>query len=132
MLRTLTVAAAGLVICACVPGGPIYLGPPVVTLRGTVYSTESGAPIPRAEVCVFGADTTCIAGERDGTYRAQIKESQLLHGAVQVRFRVSGLRPAIASLDSLTPGDKVTLHCSISTRMSLGTDPIPCGPAPND
>jgi hypothetical protein len=125
---TLSSAAA---LAACVPGGPIYFGAPIVNLQGAVYSIEDRAPLAGAEVCVFGADTVCIAADQDGRYAGYVRDRQLLEGGhVRVRFRIAGLRPAFADLDSLVPGDQVTLDCAISTRMTLGTDPVPCLPAP--
>jgi hypothetical protein len=131
MLKAATTLTSAATLVACVPGGPIYVGPPIVNLQGVVYSIEDRTPLPGAEVCVFGADTVCIAADQRGRYAAYVRDRQLLEGGhVRVRFRLTGLRPAFADLDSLAPGDQITLDCAISTRMTLGTDPVPCLPAP--
>ncbi len=117
---------------ACVPGSPIYVGPPLVTLEGHVYVFEWRAPIPYAEVCVFGADTLCVEADRNGQYRAEMRRSMLLEGgAVTVRFRIQRLAPAYTTLHGLEPGEKTTVNCAISNRLTLSNAPMECLPAPD-
>ncbi|NIM51155.1 MAG: hypothetical protein GTN62_14540 [Gemmatimonadales bacterium] len=123
--------AASLLASACVPGGPIYLGPPLVTLEGQVYSFEERVPLPGTEVCVFGADTVCVESDREGRFKVQLKESQVgTESSVTVRFRTPGLQPAIAEVKELTPGQATTVNCAISNRFTVSRRPNACLPTP--
>jgi hypothetical protein len=114
---------------ACVPGSPVYFGPPVVTLEGDVAVFETGQALPGTEVCVFGADTLCLPADAKGHYWAQFREQTLLEdGAVTVRFRPPGLPAAIAELRDLVAGQKTTLDCAISDRVTLAGGPLACRP----
>jgi hypothetical protein len=126
---TATIAVAGL-LAACVPSGPIYLGPPAVILEGSVVALETRAPLANAEVCVFGADTLCVAADAKGEYRAAFYEEVLLEGgAVTVRFRPAGFPTAIAQLDSLLPGRAaIRVDCAISQRVTVSREPTACLP----
>lgn len=126
---TAGVAAAGL-LAACVPSSPIYLGPPAVVLEGHVVALETREPLADAEVCVFGADTLCVATDAKGKYRAAFFEEVLLEGGtLTVRFRPAGYPTTVARLDSLLPGrDAVRVDCAISQRMTVGREPATCRP----
>jgi hypothetical protein len=131
MRTSLALAFAGsALLAACVPGGPIYVGPDVVTLEGQVLAFESRAPLPRTEVCVFGTDTLCVAANKEGVYRAAFFEQMLLEGgSVSVRFRPSGYPTAIVHLDSLAAGkNAVRVDCAISQRVTLSRDETACLP----
>lgn len=128
----LGVGLAALGAAACVPGGPIYVGPPVATIEGHVYTYELQTPAAGAEVCVFGTDTLCLEADRSGSYRAQLRDRQIpADGTVRVRFRLAGLAPAVARLDSVLPGERRQLDCAISNRLTLSTEPADCLPAPS-
>ena len=131
-MRTFLTAGAAAVgiFAACVPSGPIYLGPPVVILEGDVLALETRAPLADAEVCVFGADTLCVATDAKGKYRAAFFEEVLLEGgALTVRFRPRGYPTAIAQLDSLLPGrDATRVDCAISQRVTVSREPATCLP----
>ncbi|MGD2135077.1 MAG: carboxypeptidase-like regulatory domain-containing protein [Gemmatimonadales bacterium] len=115
------------VLVACVPGSPIYLGPPIVTLEGHVFAFETLAPIPDAEICVFSADTTCIASDQDGHYRVHLPEPQLLEGGrCMLRFRAPGRRTHISELADLQAGTTLTVDCGISNRVAMAGGPATC------
>jgi len=121
--------AAAAAALACVPGGPIYLGPPLVTLQGLVFSFEDKRPLPDAEVCVFGTDTLCLASDQFGEYKAQVRDMMLLEGqALTVRFRPQGYPPAFAELSNLEPGEVTRVDCGISSRLTLSAEPATCFP----
>lgn len=124
------IATGGALLAACVPGGPIYVGPPVVTLEGEVLAFESRTPLPRTEVCVFGADTLCVAADDEGFYRAAFDERMLLDsGSVTVRFRPSGYPVAVVHLDSLAASRTATrVNCAISQQVTLNREPTACLP----
>jgi hypothetical protein len=116
-----------LVAAACVPGGPIYVGPPAVKLEGQVYVVEEQRPLPNAEVCAFGADTVCVATDTQGHFRVEFRSTILLQGgALTLRFRTSGLPPAVAELHNVTPGEMTRVDCGISNRLTLSTEPATC------
>lgn len=128
-LRTLLFGIASAVLTACVPGSPIYFGPPLVTLSGTVMVFETRAPAARAEVCVFGTDTLCVASQQDGTYQTEMRSDMLLEGnALTVRFRITGLPTALAELNDVQVGEVTRVDCGISNRMTLSTEPVACLP----
>jgi hypothetical protein len=130
LLRLATVASV-LAAPACVPGGPVYIGPPVVTIEGYVYQYESQTPAVAAEVCAFGTDTLCIATDGDGHYRTAFRETFLLaDSSVSVRYRIEGLRPAIVVLTQLMPGETTVSDCAISNRVALTREPAVCLPVP--
>ena len=114
---------------ACVPGSPVYFGPPVVTLEGDVAVFETGQALPGTEVCVFGADTLCLPSDAKGHYWAQFREQTLRDdGSVTVRFRAPGLPAAVAELRDLVPGQKTTVDCAITDRVTLAGGPLACRP----
>ncbi len=125
------VAAAGLG-CACVPGGPIYVGPPLATIEGRVFFYESQTPVVHPEVCLFAADTLCVQGDRHGRFKAQLTDRQVDAGTIVVRFRAGGLQPASANLERVAVGERFVVNCAISDRIALSTSPVPCLPTPDD
>jgi len=126
LVLTLALAAT---ITACVPGSPVYFGPPLVILVGDVQLFEERQPVPMAEVCVFGTDTLCVASDQHGAYRAEMREEMLLEGrSLTVRFRVQGLPSALAELRDLETGDPTRVDCAISTRLTLSDRPVACLP----
>lgn len=132
MWKACAVLLPGAVIAsACVPGGPIYVGPPVVTLSGTVVSFEDRSPLPQTEVCVFGTDTLCVASDDDGHYRAAFEPTMLREGGVlDVRFRKTGYPTALLHLTDITTGRWDETHCAISSRVTLTRQPVECRPLP--
>jgi hypothetical protein len=103
-----------------------------VTVEGYAYIFEERRPIPYAEVCVFGADTLCVEGDRNGHYKAEMRRAVLLEGgALTVRFRAPGLTPAYVRLEGVEPGETTTVHCSVSNRVTLSTAPRECLPPPD-
>ncbi len=121
--------AAAAAAVACVPGGPIYVGPPVVTLQGLVFSFEDQRPLPGAEVCVFGTDTLCVASDENGEFKAQLREIMLLEGqALTLRFRPQGRPPAFAALTDVETGEVTRVDCGVSSRLTLSAEPAACLP----
>lgn len=86
---------------------------------------ETGEPIPSAEVCVLGADTSCVRADARGRYRLRV-----LAGTVTVRFRTPGSRPALVRGVMLEQGSNVHVSCAMSSRISL-TDEAACLPVPD-
>ncbi len=119
-LTLASLAAAG----ACVPGSPIYIGPPLSTLRGHVYDAERAAPLASAEVCIFGEDTTCLRSAEDGAYRFQVFAQM-----VSVRFRRTGYSTAMVDSIRLITDSVVVVDCALTNRFVLSTRPITCLPA---
>jgi hypothetical protein len=129
MTRLLGVSAFLVALAACVPGSPVYFGPPLVILEGDVQVFEDRRPIPGAEVCVFGTDTLCVAADQHGAYRAEMREGMLLEGAsVSVRFRAPGLPTALTELEGLEPGEVMRVDCAITNRFTLSNRPVSCLP----
>lgn len=123
-MRLRIAAAAGVIWLAwsCVPGGPIYFGEPVSTIRGTVFSLEDGATLARAEVCVFGSDTTCVRADDQGVYMVAWEYDE----KVNIRFRITGVRPAMVEALEVVQGEIHAVDCRLSTRLSLATTPGSC------
>lgn len=129
MVRTRAVFGLGFAaaLLACVPGGPIYIGPPVLTLRGHVFTFETREPIANAEVCAFSADTLCLATDRNGNYRVQLLERQLLEGGrCTLRFRAPGFRTHVSELSDLVVDSSLTVDCGITNRVSPAGGPATC------
>jgi len=125
-LMTSLFAAAAL-LAACTPGSPVYFGPPIVTIEGHASALESGEPLAYAEVCVFTADTLCVAADKGGKYRAAVRISNLLEGGrADVRFRAPGYPTAVLALADLTEGTYSEAHCRISARVTLTRQPVAC------
>lgn len=107
---------------ACVPGGPIYFGPPVGTIRGAVFSLEDNQAVPNSEICVLGSDTTCVRANGEGKYDVKWATKE----KVDVRFRIPGVRPALVEDVEVVLGEVVVVDCVLSTRVSLSTAPGAC------
>ncbi len=120
--RTLLVLAALWASPACWSQGRLGRTGPQATLDGSVIAFETGVPIPHAEVCVYGADTTCVRADAAGRYRARVNP-----GIVTVRFRVPGLPLAVARDVSAAPGAPTHVSCALSGRLALA-DETPCLP----
>jgi hypothetical protein len=134
-MRLLVVLAAAIVAAsACVPGSPVYVGPyAVVTFEGNIYVFETREPAGLAEVCAFGADTTCIRADEKGHYWMQIRAEILGDsGEVTLRFLAQGMHPAAVHLSDLEVDSKTFVDCSISNRASLSSEPRACLPPPED
>ncbi len=126
---TLVTCLITLAAAACVPGSPIYLGPPAVSLEGDVVSFEDRQPLPRAEVCVFGTDTLCVAADENGHFKAATRVEMLLEGGVlTVRFRAPGRQVAVARIDSVQVGVVTRVDCAVSNRFSVSSGPAACLP----
>jgi hypothetical protein len=113
-------ATAALTGCAL-----LGFGPKTALVEGTVYLADSGTPVPHAEVCAFGLDTTCVRADENGRYRMRRMEQ-----TISLRFR-AGQLPAAAS-DSLrvVPPGRYQVDCAISGRLVISDRPQPCQPAP--
>ncbi|MFQ5551726.1 MAG: carboxypeptidase-like regulatory domain-containing protein [Gemmatimonadales bacterium] len=120
-LRKLLILGAFL-LAGCMPGTLIYLGPEFATVRGAVFSLEGHTPLPGAEVCLYGSDTTCVRANDNGEYRIFLAREE----TVTLRYRVAGARPAVIMGIHLTPPEVVILNCTLSTRLTLSTEPGAC------
>lgn len=122
-----SIFAVAALLAACTPGSPVYFGPPIVTLEGQASGLETGEPLAHAEVCVFTADTLCVAADSQGKYRAAVLISDLLEGGrADVRFRASGYPTAVLALADLTEGKYTEAHCRVSARVTLSRQPVAC------
>jgi len=88
----------------------------VTTLSGSVVAFETGEPIPHAEVCVFGSDTTCVRADARGRYHARVRP-----GTVTVRFRSAGMPLAFVRDVAVAAGD-TQVSCAMSGRLSLADE----------
>ena len=120
--RTLLLLTALGSSTACWAQGTLSRTGPLAILDGAVIAFETGDPVPRAEVCVFGGDTTCVRADPSGRYRTRVPA-----GTVTVRFRTPGLPLAVVRDVELTPGATVHLSCAMSGRLSLAEE-IACLP----
>lgn len=98
---------------------------PAATLDGSVFAFETGEPIPYAEVCVFGGDTTCVRADAKGGYRVRVSV-----GTVTVRFRTAGRPFAVVRGVEVAARSTVHVSCALSGRVSLADEAV-CLPAPN-
>ena len=96
-------------------------GPPTGIVEGNVYLVESGEPIPYAEVCVFGMDTTCVRADDQGRYRVRLAEQ-----TVVLRFRSGQMTPAASDTLRVTPPGRIQVNCGISERLVISDRPLPC------
>jgi hypothetical protein len=127
MKRLFLTLGLAVIVAACTPGSPVYFGPPIVTLGGTVADLETTQPLAYAEVCVFTSDTLCVKADKGGTYRVAFHVSNLLEGGrADVRFRSSGYPTALLELSELVEGTYSDTHCVISRRLTLGSQPVTC------
>jgi hypothetical protein len=90
-----------------------------------VYSLENQAPLPQAEVCAFGLDTTCVRTDSRGRYSLSLTEQ-----TVVFRFRYGALQPAASDTIRVLPPQRYTVNCSITNRMIVSDQPVPCQPVP--
>jgi hypothetical protein len=109
-------------LAACVPGSPIYIGAGFANIRGTLFALEDMQPIPGAEVCIFGSDTTCVRTGPDGNYRTTPTKP----GIVTIRFRLTGARPAAIEGFEIFLNQDYQIDCVMSTRMTLSTETGSC------
>lgn len=121
LLRTILILSGTVAAAACVPGSPIYLGAGFATIHGTLFALEDMSPIPGAEVCMFGADTTCVRTELDGTYKAFVTDS-----TINISFRLPRARPAVIEGVQVYFDETYEINCVMSTRLTLSTDPGSC------
>jgi len=98
-------------------------GPPTGTIEGNVYLAESAEPIPHAEVCVFGMDTTCVRANAQGYYRIRLSEQTIV-----LRFRSGQLTPAASDTLRVTPPGRYRVDCGISGRLVISDRPLRCQP----
>jgi hypothetical protein len=90
-----------------------------------VYSIEDQAPLPQAEVCALGLDTTCVRADSKGRYSLSLPEQTLV-----LRFRFGALTAAGSDTIRLTPPQAYTVNCALSNRLVLSDNPVPCQPVP--
>lgn len=115
--RTLLLLVALGSNAACWAQGRIGRAGPVTALDGSVFAFETGEPIPHAEVCVFGSDTTCVRADGRGRYRIRVQP-----GTVTVRFRSPGMPFAVVRGVQLSMGSTVRVNCTVSGRISLAEE----------
>lgn len=114
---------ATLGLCAC---GFRGLNKPVAAqVNGHVYLAETGKPIPQAEVCAFGEDTTCVRANDNGFYRLYLTAQ-----TVTLRFRFSRLAPPGLLHDVHVGTNSTSIDCTLTNRPSASGQPIPCLPRP--
>lgn len=100
-------------------------GPPTGIIEGNVFFAESGTPVPHAEVCLFGMDTTCVRADRGGDYRVRVTEQTIV-----LRFRSGQLPPAGSDSLRVIPGSRSRVDCGLSQRLVISDRPLPCQPRP--
>jgi hypothetical protein len=100
-------------------------GPKTALVEGTVYLADDGTPVPHAEVCAFGLDTTCVRADEAGHYRMRRTEQ-----TVTLRFRVGQLPPAASDSLRVVPPGRYQVDCAVSSRLVISDRPQPCHPAP--
>ncbi len=121
-LRTIFTFGAACFFFACVPGSPVYLGGGFATFNGMLYALEDMEPIANAEVCLFSADTSCVRTKQDGSYEVFATSE----GATDVRFRITGARPAVVTGIEVVFDEFYEVNCVLSTRMTLSTESGSC------
>jgi hypothetical protein len=117
--RTLLIVA----LLALSSGCYLFFGPPRSRIQGWVHSADDQTPLPRAEVCVFGLDTTCIRADANGRYSISLPEQ-----SVWIRFRYGAAAPAASDTIHLRPPTRYTVNCAITSRLVLTDHPLPCQP----
>jgi hypothetical protein len=121
--RHLALAGIAVALGGCALLG---FGPPSGIVEGNVFFAESGAPIPFAEVCAFGLDTTCVRADSRGHYRVRLPVQTTV-----LRFRSGQLPPAGSDTLRVNEGDRLTVDCGIAGRLVISDRPLPCQPPPN-
>jgi hypothetical protein len=120
--RVLLALAASATVTGCALLG---FGPKTAVVEGTVYFADDGRPIPHAEVCAFGLDTTCVRADGKGRYRMRRTEQ-----TVSLRFRAGQLPPAASDSVRMVPPGHYRVDCAISGRLVISDRPQPCQAAP--
>lgn len=115
-LLALAALALGATGCAILGFGPL-----TAIVDGWVYAAEEQVPLPNAEVCAFGADTTCVRADGDGYYRIRLVAQTLV-----LRFRFGQLPPAVSDTVRVEPPLGLTVSCALSNRLVLSDEPLPC------
>ncbi|MDH3497283.1 MAG: hypothetical protein OER21_10990 [Gemmatimonadota bacterium] len=115
-LLGLAALTLGLTGCAI-----LGFGPPTAIVDGWVYAAEDQVPLPNAEVCAFGSDTTCVRADAAGYYRIR-----LVAQTIVLRFRFGQLPPAVSDTVRVEPPLGQSVSCAISNRLVLADDPLPC------
>jgi hypothetical protein len=100
-------------------------GQPTGIVEGDVFLVESAEPIPHAEVCAFGLDTTCVRANEQGHYRIRLPEQTIM-----LRFRSGQLTPAASDTLRVTPPGRYQVDCGISGRLVISDRPLRCQPPP--
>jgi len=123
LIRHLALAGISMALGGCALLG---FGPPSGVVEGDVFFAESGAPIPHAEICAFGLDTTCVRADSRGHYRVRLAEQTTV-----LRFRAGQLPPAGSDTLRVNRGDLLKVDCGIAGRLVISDRPLPCQPPPN-
>jgi hypothetical protein len=132
MRLALASTLATLVIVACVPGSPVYIGrADTVTFEGEIYMFEERVPAPQAEACLFGTDTLCVRANDDGHYWMSTYASvKLADSSVVLRFRIAGGQPAYSTQTGVADDEKRVVNCALSNRVTMSNQPRACLPIP--
>jgi hypothetical protein len=120
--RRLALVSLSIALSGCALLG---FGPPTGLVEGDVFLVESGEPIPHAEVCVFGMDTTCVRANEQGHYQVRLPEQ-----TISLRFRSGQLTPAASDTLRVTPPGRYQVDCGISGRLVISDRPLRCQPLP--
>lgn len=115
-------ASLGIAGCTFARGFKGVLAPATQEVSGVVYLASTNKPIPYAEVCAFGADTTCDRADGKGHYSLFIVPQ-----VVTLRFRYNtNSPPGLLTNVSVTSAKPVVANCALSDRVSLNLTPVPC------
>lgn len=98
-------------------------GPPTSRIVGWVYSLEGEVPLPRADVCALGRDTTCVRADGKGRYALKLTAQ-----TVVLRFRYGSLPPAESDSIHLRPPQGYTVNCALTNRLVLSDRAVACQP----
>ena len=110
---------------ALIAVGCTLFGPPTTLIEGWIYAVDERRPLPRAEVCAFGIDTTCVRANAEGHYRIRIEDQ-----IVVLRFRYGSLPPAASDTLRIVPPGRLTVNCGLTSRLVLTDNALPCQPVP--
>ena len=112
-------------LAAATSGGCAFLGfgPPTGIIEGWVQQAPSFTPAAYAEVCVYGADTSCARADRDGHYRIRLTAQ-----TVWVRFRFGSQHPHRTEAFPIVIGGRIEVSCALADRLVVSPDPVPCLP----
>ncbi len=121
-------ASLGTAGCTFARGFKGVLAPATGQIIGAVYLASTNQPIPYAEVCAFGADTTCDRADGNGHYSLFVVPQ-----IVTLRFRYNTTSPPGLLRDvTVTTAKPVVANCALSDRVSLNLTPVPCLPVQAD